>query len=593
MAYQVTGNEYLSLPTIRENDGAVEGVTFLYMQVKGLLEIRGKDGLIRPYVELDGQRLPLCPVWSREHCWIPRFVSEEQKLRFTCTYLTPVGERALVLRLSVQNQSAEPRTVRFGTDGQWDQTLHEVNETTELTEGREAYESGWNHMFIFSQKPGLPLLAFAPCVADPQQFAEIDQQARWNRSDFAYDIYRETVLQPGETAVLDIPWGVGYEGVAASTSAKELLRQGFDAVYGRTVRWLSAREKPLADPKLYELLNTNLFFAFFYASGRTVDTEELCLMTSRSPRYYVSAAYWDRDSLLWAFPAILTVDAAYAREILTYVFTRQARNFGVHSRFIDGTMLEPGFELDELCAPVIALDRYVEKTGDTAFAARPFVRDGLEEILRRMEAKKHPSVPMYETFLQPTDDMHNHIYLTYDNALVCYALRALAKLLNRPELAEEAERTRRAVYAHCVKEQNGRPFFAWSVDLNGHFDIYDEPPGSLLLLPFYGFCEESDPIWQNTAAMIRDESYPLSFAGHPIAEIGCKHAPHPWILSICNSLLSGHADSALLHLSRTPLDNGVACESVNEDTGLCETGEAFATCAGFLSYALYCACCKD
>lgn len=593
MAYQVTGNEYLSLPTIRENDGAVEGVTFLYMQVKGLLEIRGTDGLIRPYVELDGQRLPLHPVWSREHCWIPRFVSEEQKLRFTCTYLTPVGERALVLRLSVQNQSAEPRTVRFGTDGQWAQTLHEVNETTELTEGREAYESGWNHMFIFSQKPGLPLLAFAPCVADPQQFAEIDQQARWNRSDFAYDIYRETVLQPGETAVLDIPWGVGYEGVAASTSAKELLRQGFDAVYGRTVRWLSAREKPLADPKLHELLNTNLFFAFFYASGRTVDTEELCLMTSRSPRYYVSAAYWDRDSLLWAFPAILTVDAAYAREILTYVFTRQARNFGVHSRFIDGTMLEPGFELDELCAPVIALDRYVEKTGDTAFAARPFVRDGLEEILRRMEAKKHPSVPMYETFLQPTDDMHNHIYLTYDNALVCYALRALAKLLNRSELAEEAERTRRAVYEHCVKEQNGRPFFAWSVDLNGHFDIYDEPPGSLLLLPFYGFCEENDPIWQNTAAMIRDESYPLSFAGHPIAEIGCKHAPHPWILSICNSLLSGHADSALLHLSRTPLDNGVACESVNEDTGLCETGEAFATCAGFLSYALYCACCKD
>ena len=38
------------------------------------------------------------------------------------------------------------------------------------------------------------------------------------------------------------------------------------------------------------------------------------------------------------------------------------------------------------------------------------------------------------------------------------------------------------------------------------------------------------------------------------------------------------------------MDNGMACESVNEDTGECETGEAFATCAGFLSYALYCAC---
>ena len=41
MAYQVTGNEFLSLPTIRESDGAVEGITFLYMQVKGLLELRG------------------------------------------------------------------------------------------------------------------------------------------------------------------------------------------------------------------------------------------------------------------------------------------------------------------------------------------------------------------------------------------------------------------------------------------------------------------------------------------------------------------------------------------------------------------------
>ena len=89
--------------------------------------------------------------------------------------------------------------------------------------------------------------------------------------------------------------------------------------------------------------------------------------------------------------------------------------------------------------------------------------------------------------------------------------------------------------------------------------------------------------------MIRDESYPLSFAGHAIAEIGCKHAPHPWISSICNSLLSDHAEGALRHLRRTAMDNGVACESVNEDTGECETGEAFATCAGFLSYALYCA----
>ena len=108
MAYQVTGNEFLSLPTIRESDGAVEGVTFLYMQVKGLLELRGNAGLIRPYWELDERRLPLRPTWSRAHCWIPSFTAEEQELRFSCTYLIPVGERGLILRLTVQNLGAHP-----------------------------------------------------------------------------------------------------------------------------------------------------------------------------------------------------------------------------------------------------------------------------------------------------------------------------------------------------------------------------------------------------------------------------------------------------------------------------------------------------
>jgi len=122
--------------------------------------------------------------------------------------------------------------------------------------------------------------------------------------------------------------------------------------------------------------------------------------------------------------------------------------------------------------------------------------------------------------------------------------------------------------------------------LKGHWDIDDEPPGSLQLLPFYGFCDLSDPVWKATSSLIRDRSYALSFADHKIAEIGCKHAAHPWILSICNSLRSGHVPSAINHLKNTVMDNGVACESVDEDTGEYTTGAAFATCAGFLSFSL-------
>ncbi len=58
------------------------------------------------------------------------------------------------------------------------------------------------------------------------------------------------------------------------------------------------------------------------------------------------------------------------------------------------------------------------------------------------------------------------------------------------------------------------------------------------------------------------------------------------MLNTCSSLVSGRRDEALTHLKKTGMDNGVACESVHEDSGECVTGFAFADCAGFPAYAL-------
>lgn len=584
--YQVTGNEYVSLPTIREKDGAIEGLSCLYMQVKGMLELKGKDRFIQPFFSVEGKRQRLCPVWRRSHYWIPSFCAEGSGAEFSCTYLTPVGERGFGIRLTAKNGGQQELQLCVGVDGEWTNTLHTVNESLALTEGLAVRGSGWNNMFIFQQTPGIPLIAFAPIVEDHQPFSEIDQGARWQLEGKGYTISKEARLQPGEEMQLDIFFGLGYEGVAAATSAKEMLRQGYDALLSRTEKWLSEREKKISDPVIEERLNTNLFYAFFFASGRTVDTEELCMMTSRSPRYYVSAAYWDRDSLLWAFPAIVEADHRYARELLVSIFRRQGRNFGVHSRYIDGTVLEPGFELDELCAPVIALERYVQVSGDKALLRHPLIGEGLESIVEKLLSRKHEQKALFSTFLQPTDDMHNYPYLTYDNVLAWKALGCLGQWLGREDLQRLSLHVKEDILSHCVFEHQGKRIFAWSVDLKGKWDIYDEPPGSLQLFPFYGFCGMEDRVWQNTMALIRNKEYPLSFSGHKIAEIGCKHAPHPWILSICNSLLSGHKTEALEHLQYTQMDNGIACESVDEDTGECTTGAAFATCAGFLAYAL-------
>ena len=65
---------------------------------------------------------------------------------------------------------------------------------------------------------------------------------------------------------------------------------------------------------------------------------------------------------------------------------------------------------------------------------------------------------------------------------------------------------------------------------------------------------------------IRAPEYPYSFAGCAFAEIGCAHAPHPWMLSAANSLLSGEAERSLDLLRRAVMDNGIVCESIDEHT---------------------------
>ena len=128
-AYQVTGNEYVSLPAIREDTGAVQGLTVLHMGAKGLLELCGGDApLIAPVVRVAGQEAMLAKLrWRRENAWVPVAQGEAQGLTVTLTYLCPLGERAFFMRLEAKNRRDAPLEVWLGVRGQWTRTLHEVN----------------------------------------------------------------------------------------------------------------------------------------------------------------------------------------------------------------------------------------------------------------------------------------------------------------------------------------------------------------------------------------------------------------------------------------------------------------------------------
>ncbi len=590
--YICTGNEMISLPCINTANASIYDFTMLHMGYKGLIDVRGtlEKALLQPIIKINDKKVDFDTIiWRRNNYWIPVFEIQNSQVEIEGTILTPIGERGFSYQLKIRNKGTSNLKVTLGFEGCWNSTYHSINEDKSIQAPCYVYESAWNHSLVFDMRIGVSVFAFAPMFSEEMNM-EYDQSSE----GISYRFEKELEVGVNDVIVLDSFWGIGVEEVAATTSAKEMYRVGFEKELIKTKDWLTKRYRVIKEDSLNEMFHTNLFFNFFYASGRTIDTEELVLVTSRSPRYYVSAAYWDRDSLLWSFPSILLVDSSYAKEMLLYVFGRQRRNIGIHSRYIDGTILEPGFELDELCAPIIALYNYVSKTKDEEMLEYEGVREGVRLILARLEEKKHPNIALYETFLQPTDDMHVYPYITYDNVLVWRVYKNISMLfknkwkeetINRME--EHADSVYEAIFTHCVKTYQSKRIFAWSVDQDGNWDVYDEPPGSLQLMPFYEFLKEDNEIYKNTVEVIRSKDYPYSFYGSPIAEIGCPHAPHPWVLSIANSLLCNRLESSKANLLQLKMDNGVACESVDENTGESTTGDAFATCAGFLSYAIY------
>lgn len=590
--YLPVGNDYVSLPCINELTGGVEDLTFLYMKARGLIDVRGnsKLPLIQPYVKLSDSSNNIITnsnfKWSRINDWLPQFTIEDEQLKISTLYLTPIDERGFAIRMTIHNTSPNTKNVVVGLNGCWASSWHCVNEDKQLNGKATCFHSGWNNNLIFEYNVGFPMFAFAP-------MSNVQTNSSFTHSDdggIIYDISYQSAIPASEAISVVFYWGIGFEEVAAATSAKEMLRQTFDVELAKTNAWLQEHRVIFnGDTKLTKIYNTNLFFCIFFSTGITLDTEELVLVTSRSPRYYVSAAYWDRDSLLWSFPAILAADQERAKQMLYYAFGIQRRNFGIHSRYIDGTVLEPGFELDELVAPLLALERYVNKTGDNAILNDCNIIKGIDLILHRLDQHKANTCQLYDTFLQPTDDEHVYPYITYNNVLVWKALKDLAPLAPKYKYLEIlADKVKDAIMTYCVQNDvNGRPYFGWSVDLNGGHDVYDEPPGSLQLLPLLGFCNASNEIYRNTVTMIRSTKYKYSFANSPINEIGCPHAPHPWILSLANSLLCGRIEHCHAILEKISMDNGIACESVDEMTGYCTTGEAFATCAGFLCHAIH------
>lgn len=652
--YFVLANEYVAIPEIRQSDGAIMSVNALLASARGLLEFTGRlsEGqeqarpLLQPELNLAGQRVQLAGTLEADliEDWIPRFRGHFQGLFFSITYFAPPGYRGFVAELEIENRGQEQKDCQLGLSGRVGRSFLTIFHRRSLEGSRVVRFYPWTKSLVIEAMTGFPVLAMAikgwPEGAaltwweeeglpneTPGEIAfapgsgenEVDEKSRPRKtrplgptagSDLPPSPLRADNLSPrllgfrlthtvrlnaGEKRTFAFFMTLGTEADGAATAGIDLARRGLAGLWQETLAKLRTQRRLIPDPQLSRRFHQNLFFNFFFTRGRTLDTDQLVLVTSRSPRYYVSAAHWSRDSLLWSFPALLLADPQTAREALLAAFALYTRNAGVHALYIDGGVLYPGFELDELAAFFIALERYVLTTGDRSILEEEEVRRGRKTILEKMAAQRHPELALYRTFLLPSDDPAQYPFVTYDNALLWVSLRFLAQWyrwdgdeVRAKELEVEAAALKDNLYRYGVVSGPVGPMFAWAFQPGGEYVLYDEPPGSLVLLAYYGFCSPEDPIYGNTVSWIKGPDNPYWIGEGFFATPACPHVPHPWVLALANELLAGKERlTALKQVALARLDNGYACETIDRHSGQMRTGAAFATCAGWLATAVW------
>ena len=473
---------------------------------RGLLQVEGERGgpALEPYFLIEKKRVSAKPLnWELLDYWIPRAHASFHGLDATLTYCAPPGSAPHSSEITLANRTASTVSAGVGLNATWGGLSRVTYTPVALNGERKIAGAPWNEAgrvfsFVTSDTEfawslyfpdSTPNVVGAPLSLSPR-----------------LETQRLATLAPGQSISVHFVLGVGVEEYSASQASQALEdmidRLGPDQVIEMAAAWCRKRVRTTGQADLDVIMNRNLLFTAYYAWGKSIDTEQLVGVTSRSPRYYVSAAYWDRDAMLWSFPGLLEMDTDLAREALGYALTTQLRNTGTHSRFIDGIVLEEGFELDEAVAPVIALHSYLKKTNETGFLVKH--QDAIRLLRTRLFEYFDQTTGLFWTLEDAQDQYYKQQFSIYDNVLVWKALSEMAEMYDRLEepgtakdLRLRAEALRSAIMKYGIADGApgaGGPIFVCATD--GKTPIYaDVPPGSLLKLAVLGFVAEDDPVF--------------------------------------------------------------------------------------------------
>lgn len=225
---------------------------------------------------------------------------------------------------------------------------------------------------------------------------------------------------------------------------------------------------------------------------------------------------------------------------------------------------ERKFEIDSLCAPLFLALKYHEKTGETALFDAYFWQT-VELIVQTFEIEQHhetspyyfkrENCPATDTLVndgrgtpigytgmiwcgfRPSDDACQYGYHVPSNMYAISVLQPLLALIPA-SLTDLKQRIVNLIAAvergikdfAIVTLPDGKQIYAYEVDGLGHVNLMDDANvPSLLSLPFLGYLDSEDTLYQATREFILSPQNPYYYQGKILEGIGSSHTPKRYV----------------------------------------------------------------
>ena len=614
--WELTGNHSLALPFIAASDGAIHQANVLQRRRNALLSWTAApepaadgDALLRVAMTVNGNRETLTAVrWERLDRWVPRLhASTSSGLRVALTICAPGGYDPIVpgglVHVEVDG-AVEGSVVGVAFEGVWRWSLATLASTrpTSAVHRLVCSRSGQALALEIDDAPHGAAIAFSGGPGASVAVAKADESLRSmvagseaavpNGTAFRYRIEKAIEVRAGRRATAALSIGLAPERDGAFAVVAWLDRLGAAELI-RLGRLELARIGRSADTALRDVVGRNLAFHHYSSVARAIDDDRLYPVLSRSPGHGACAVFAERAALAWSLPAHAITDPSLARELYIRILEQYSDRPGRSRRYLDGGALSPGFSLGNACEYALALERYVDGARDESLLDDPLVRQVLRELDDLVWHRLHPEIFLAETEVLASGDAADYPYASFDNVLLWRFCKMLGRLSPPAEgdpplrMAGAEEEVAAAFWQRCTADVDGFHVIVGSTDAKRDVAIYDDPSGSLGLLPFLGFCEADDPIWANTMDLLHSKRYPLWLGSAARPGLSGRSRPgEASMAALCADLLGPRRAEALDTLRTLDLPGGVACETWDPATGRAMSGPWAAAEAGFLMWAL-------